>query len=113
MNLRAISGWKATGFSPVHDPNDNNMVQPFRSVVSRRSFARAVAGTTVLGAAFGSESEVRRETIPEWSFAPVPIPTGSPALGGFYHVFGPGPVVGSNDPIDAEPATIQPRISKG
>jgi len=36
------------------------------------------------------------------SFAPVPIPGGTPALGGAYHVFGPA----AFDPIDAEPATI-------
>ena len=36
------------------------------------------------------------------SFAPLPIPGGTPALGGAYHVFGPA----AFDPIDAEPATI-------
>jgi len=36
------------------------------------------------------------------SFAPVPIPGGTPALGGAYHVFGPA----AFDPPDAEPATI-------
>jgi len=36
------------------------------------------------------------------SFAPVPIPGGTPALGGAYHVFGPA----AFDPADAEPATI-------
>jgi hypothetical protein len=35
------------------------------------------------------------------SFAPVPIPGGSPVLGG-YHVFGPA----AFDPADAEPSTI-------
>jgi hypothetical protein len=36
------------------------------------------------------------------SFAPVPIPGGTPALGGAYHVFGPA----AFDPVDAEPVTI-------
>ena len=36
---------------------------------------------------------------------PVPIPGGTPALGGVYHVFGPSPD-GSFDPIDAQPVTI-------
>jgi len=36
------------------------------------------------------------------SFAPVPIPGGTPFLGGAYHVFGPA----AFDPADAEPATI-------
>jgi hypothetical protein len=36
---------------------------------------------------------------------PLPIPTGSPALGGGFHVYGPTPD-GSFDPIDAEPCPI-------
>ena len=36
------------------------------------------------------------------SFAPVPIPGGTPVLGGSYHVFGPAAI----DPIDAEPSSI-------
>ena len=36
---------------------------------------------------------------------PLPIPGGSPALGGGFHVYGPTPD-GSFDPIDAEPSTI-------
>ena len=33
---------------------------------------------------------------------PVPIPGGSPVLGGNHHVFGPALI----DPVDAEPSTI-------
>ena len=36
---------------------------------------------------------------------PLPIPGGSPVLGGLFHVYGPGPE-GSLDPIDAEPCSI-------
>ena len=36
---------------------------------------------------------------------PLPIPTGTPALGGGFHVYGPTPD-GSLDPIDAEPSSI-------
>ena len=39
------------------------------------------------------------------SAEPIPIPGGTPALGGAYHLFGPTPD-GSFDPIDAEPSTI-------
>jgi len=42
------------------------------------------------------------EPVEAASFAPVPIPGGTPVLGGAYHVFGPA----AFDPIDAEPATI-------
>jgi hypothetical protein len=34
--------------------------------------------------------------------APVPIPGGTPVLGGAFHVFGPGTI----DPVDAEPSSI-------
>ena len=37
-----------------------------------------------------------------WKRRHVPIPGGTPALGGAYHVFGPA----AFDPADAEPATI-------
>jgi hypothetical protein len=36
---------------------------------------------------------------------PLPIPVGSPLLGGDVHIFGPTPD-GSFDPIDAEPSSI-------
>lgn len=36
------------------------------------------------------------------SYEPVPIPGGTPVLGGTFHVFGPGLL----DPPDAEPSTI-------
>ena len=36
---------------------------------------------------------------------PLPIPGGSPTLGGAFHVYGPSPT-GFLDPIDAEPASI-------
>jgi len=35
----------------------------------------------------------------------LPIPGGSPTLGGAFHVYGPSPT-GFLDPIDAEPASI-------
>jgi hypothetical protein len=79
--------------------------------MTRRRFARTAAGTAALGGALGSglfKSGLAKESAsspPIPSFAPVPIPGGSPTLGGFYHVFGPAPM-GLGDPIDAEPITI-------
>ena len=78
--------------------------------MTRRQFARTTAGTAALGGALGSglfksglaEERASSVTIP--SFAPVPIPGGTPALNGFYHVFGPASQLG--DPIDAEPSSI-------
>ena len=107
MNFRAISAWKPAGLETVHNSNETTHVQPLRPLVSRRQFARTTAGAAAVGVALGSESE---EDIPHrirypWTFAPVPIPSGTPGLGGFYHVFAPGPAPGG-DPIDSEPATI-------
>jgi hypothetical protein len=58
-----------------------------------------------LGSEVSEEDGQHRIRYP-WTFAPVPIPSGSPGLGGFYHVFGPGPPAPGSDPIDSEPATI-------
>jgi hypothetical protein len=78
---------------------------PDRSALrmSRRQFGRAVAGTAALGGTLGTGllRPVSAAAAPG-SFAPVPIPGGTPALGGSYHVFGPASI----DPIDAEPGTI-------
>ena len=76
-----------------------------RHQVTRRQFARTAAGTAMAGAVLGSG--LWRSTGAK-AFAPtdpVPIPGGTPGLGGAYHVFGPTPD-GSLDPIDAEPSTI-------
>jgi hypothetical protein len=74
------------------------------SGITRRQFARTAAGTAAFGGAIGTGflKPALANTLP--SFAPVPIPGGTPVLGGFYHVF--GPASGLLDPIDAEPSTI-------
>jgi hypothetical protein len=112
MNVRAILTSKATNLTTVPRPNDGTPAAQCRSSVSRRQFARtlagtAVAGTGVVGTALGSELQKPERAENRWSFAPVPIPGGSPGIGvgRQYHVFGPSPVAGG-DPIDAEPATI-------
>lgn len=76
-----------------------------RQVMTRRQFARTAAGTAMAGAVVGSALWKPTGVKAFASTDPVPIPGGSPALGGVYHIFGPGPA-GSLDPIDAEPATI-------
>jgi hypothetical protein len=72
--------------------------------MTRRQFARAATGTAVLGGALGSG--LFRPALAETraSFAPVPVPGGTPLLGGSFHVFAPAPT--GADPIDAEPITI-------
>jgi hypothetical protein len=108
VNFHAISAWKSAGLKTVLNSNESSHIQPLQSLLSRRHFARTTAGAAAFGVALGSE--VSEEHVPHrmrypWTFAPVPIPSGSPGIGGFYHVFGPSPVEGG-DPIDSEPATI-------
>src|SRR5262245_34134460 len=73
--------------------------------MSRRQFARTAAGAVMMGAAFGSGLWMPWRAAASGAGTPVPIPGGTPLLGGGFHIFGPTPD-GSFDPIDAEPATI-------
>jgi len=101
MNLRALPSWKPTSLTNAPNPNHHDI--PARRLpvpISRRQFARTAAGSAfaaTVGSRLWTPSPVEAA-----SFAPVPIPGGTPALGGAYHVFGPA----AFDPIDAEPATI-------
>ena len=102
MNVRAISAWKAASLTTGHNANHTPAAfGELRTAISRRQFTRNAAGTAIMGATLGS---LWRPGLAEAksSFAPVPIPGGTPALGGSYHVFGPA----AGDPIDAEPSTI-------
>jgi hypothetical protein len=92
MNIRAIATRKAAGLTRFHEATR----------MTRRQFARAAVGTAVLGGALGSGLLRTGLADTRASFAPVPIPGGTPAGGGAFHVFGPA----AGDPIDAEPATI-------
>jgi hypothetical protein len=73
-----------------------------RRTVSRRTFVRSAAGALAAGATFGNgliQSAFAQAPNPS---DPVPIPGGSPGLGGAFHVFAPAFI----DPVDAEPITI-------
>jgi hypothetical protein len=107
MNIRPIPAWKAASLTTVDDPNDSTALRQFRSPVSRRQFARTVAGAAAIGTTLGAGPQMPETARWRWTFAPVPIPGGSPGIGigSHYHVFGPSPAAGG-DPIDAEPATI-------
>jgi hypothetical protein len=73
--------------------------------LSRREFVRGAGGAIAAGAALGSgllRSQLVSAAAPD---EPVPIPAGTPALGGAFHLYGPTPD-GSFDPIDAEPSLI-------
>jgi hypothetical protein len=101
VNLRVLQGWKPTSLTNV--PNSSHHDIPARRLpgpISRRQFARTAAGTAL--AATAASRLWAPSPAEAASFAPVPIPGGTPFLGGAYHVFGPA----AFDPADAEPATI-------
>src|SRR5258707_13163998 len=101
MNFRASARWKATGLTSFPDSTHHDIpARRFPVPVSRRQFARTAAGSA-FAAAVGSRLWTP-SLVEAASFAPVPIPGGTPALGGAYHVFGPA----AFDPSDAEPPTI-------
>jgi hypothetical protein len=102
MNYRAISDLKASIPNRVHAPDPTAPIGEVRPGLSRRQFTRTAAGTAVVGATLGSTLGTSALAAPKGAFAPVPIPGGSPFLGGSYHVFGPA----AFDPVDAEPITI-------
>jgi hypothetical protein len=69
--------------------------------LSRRQFFRTT-GAALLGAALSPELLRPSVAAAHGSHNPVPIPGGTPILGGGFHVFGPGLI----DPVDAEPSSI-------
>src|SRR5215831_12691519 len=86
-------------------------------LLSRRQFVGSAAGSFAAAAGLGSllaacgradDGFLTSPISPQLSLAkaaqaaPVPIPGGTPALGGGFHVWAPAAV----DSIDAEPATI-------
>ena len=89
MNVSAISDWKPEGLARIHQKLTQGRL-------SRRQFAYAMAGAPLLGGAGPAFAGAKAAS------APVPIPGGTPALGGIYHVLGPA----AGDPIDSEPSTI-------
>jgi hypothetical protein len=100
MNFRSIPGWKGTSPPIASESTHHNPAPRLPIPMSRRRFTRTVAGGA-FAAAVGSRLWTTTP-VEAASFAPVPIPGGSPVLGGGFHVFGPA----AFDPIDAEPVTI-------
>ena len=107
MNIRDISTGEFAGKIRAHHHGHSHTGHAhfWQHAMSRRQFVCTAAGAVVVGTALGSGlwrpglAEAHR------SHAPVPIPGGTPLLGGGFHLFGPTPD-GSFDPIDAEPSTI-------
>ena len=65
---------------------------PIRPPISRRRFGLGAFGTTLVAAtsAGAEEQERGRRQQLNWTFAPVPVPAGTPGLSpmGAYHIFG-------------------------
>ncbi len=92
MNARQLSAH----YLRLHPPGPRG--------VSRREFVRGAGGVIAAGAVLGS-SVLRPRVVHAAQDDPLPIPGGTPGLGGAFHVYGPTPD-GSLDPIDAEPSLI-------
>ena len=65
-------------------------------------FARTAAGAVAVGSALSVGWWRPRLAGAHRAHEPIPIPGGTPVLGGAFHGFGPGLI----DPVDAEPSTI-------
>ena len=71
---------------------------------SRRFFLRTSAAAMVAGTVVGTGIGAPALAKTKKPADPLPIPGGSPVLGGAFHVYGPG--APGLDPPDSEPATI-------
>jgi hypothetical protein len=92
MNLRDIpmleSAIKAR--THRHDHSHTGHVHRWQHAISRRQFARTAAGAVVAGSALGAGWWRPRLAEAHRAHEPVPIPGGTPVVGGAFHVFGPG-----------------------
>jgi hypothetical protein len=104
MNSRDIRTGKFVSQTSAHgqDHSYPGHVHFRQRAMSRRQFVRTAAGAAMLGATLGPGLWRPRLAEAHGSHDPVPIPRGTPLLGGGFHVFGPALI----DPIDAEPSTI-------
>ena len=75
-----------------------------RFTVSRRQFVRTTVGAMAAGASLGHAIWPGVARAAKSAGEPLPIPGGTPALGGAFHVYGPG--FPGLDPVHAEPSTI-------
>ena len=104
MNIRDIPNSVVAIKAGVHRHNHSHPrhAHVWQHAMSRRQFIRTAAITAGVGAALGADLWRPRLTRAHKAHEPVPIPGGTPLLGGNFHFFGPGLI----DPIDAEPSTI-------
>jgi len=102
MNIRSIRSSEFARARAYHLARGQPVsAQVGRPSMSRRQFLRT-AGAVVLGASLGAELWRPARAAAAGPGTPVPIPGGTPVLGGGFHLFGPALI----DPIDAEPISI-------
>jgi len=103
MNIRNIQNkdcaLRARAYRQAREPPASAQIRA--PSISRRQFLKA-AGAVALGATFGGELWRPGVAAAKASGDPVPIPGGTPVLGGGFHLFGPASI----DPVDAEPSSI-------
>jgi hypothetical protein len=106
MNLRDIPMWESAikARTHRHDHSHTGHTHCWQHAMSRRQFARTAAGAAAVGAALGSGLWKPGRAEAHRAHEPVPIPGGTPVLGGAFHVFAPG--LPGVDPVDAQPSTI-------
>lgn len=102
MNSRDIRTEQFAVRASAYRHTHTHTPQVWSHGMSRRQFGRLAANTVAIGAALGTGLWKPGLAYASRSGEAVPIPGGSPFLGGSFHVFGPA----AFDPIDAEPATI-------
>jgi hypothetical protein len=102
MTKEVNLNWDLARTTTAQRHSQRGHVHPPANVMSRRGFARTAAGAAA-GALLGAGMMPPLARAEEkGSSSPLPIPVGTPFLGGGFHVFGPA----AFDPIDAQPATI-------
>jgi hypothetical protein len=106
MNLRDIQMWESDikARTHRHDHSHTGHAHCWQHAMSRRQFARTATGAVVVGSALGAGLWRPRLAEAHRAHEPVPIPGGTPVVGGAFHVFVPG--LPGVDPVDAEPSTI-------
>jgi len=105
MNFHDMPQWESALKTRAyhHDYSHPGHAHFWQHAMSRRQFARTVAGTAVVGATLAAGLWRPGPARARGSSEPVPIPGGFQAGGHTFHVFAPG--LGTNLP-DQEPATI-------
>lgn len=104
MNAQVIRTPEFAAWASSYRQLHNHSAPLISREMSRREFVWATFGTLAVGAAFGAGVWTPRLALAKQAGTPVPIPKGTPTLGGGFRVFGPASSL--NDPPDAEPITI-------